>query len=151
PGSRPAPFWRLWRLWRFDPPEIRRGARPAPSIPAPRAPMKGDVGVPMSVAGTSEAMDRIRALEGAVAAGAAGPEPAILGALADPSTLVRERAIALAARHLSPEALGLLLRDDDNAILRNAAFAALERQGPYAVPYLLKLTLDGNNEVAMFA
>jgi HEAT repeat protein len=110
--------------------------------------MKGDVGA-MTAVGTSEAMDRITALEGAVGAGQ--PEPAILTALGDPSTLVRERAIALAARHLAPESLGTLLRDDDNAILRNAAFAALERQGPYAVPYLLKLTLDGNNEVAMFA
>ena len=78
-------------------------------------------------------------------------EGAILAALGDPSTLVRERAIALAARHLSPEALGALLGNGENAVLRNSAFSALERQGPYAVPHLLKLTVDGDSEVAMFS
>ncbi len=78
-------------------------------------------------------------------------EGAILAALGDPSTLVRERAIALAARHLTPETLGGLLANGENAVLRNSAFAALERQGPYAVPHLLKLTVDGDPEVAMFS
>src|SRR4051812_47518537 len=81
------------------------------SIRRPRAPMKGDVGA-MSAVGASEAMDRITALESAVGAGQ--QEAAILAALGDPSTLVRERAIALAARHLLPESLGTLLRDDEN-------------------------------------
>jgi HEAT repeat protein len=93
--------------------------------------------------------ERIVALEAAVAAD--GRETAILSALGDPSTLVRERAIALAARHLAPETLGNLLREGENAVLRNAGFAALERQGPYAVPHLLKLTLDADYEVALFA
>jgi HEAT repeat protein len=99
--------------------------------------------------GTGEASDRISALEGAMGNG--DREAAILTALGDPSTLVRERAIALAARHLSPEALGALLGNGENAVLRNSAFAALERQGPYAVPHLLKLTVGGDSEVAMFS
>jgi HEAT repeat protein len=96
-----------------------------------------------------DATDRISALEGALNNG--DRETAILAALGDPSTLVRERAIALAARHLSPETLGGLLGNGENAVLRNSAFSALERQGPYAVPHLLKLTVDGDSEVAMFS
>jgi HEAT repeat protein len=103
----------------------------------------------MTFAASSEATDRISALEGALSNG--DREGAILAALGDPSTLVRERAIALAARHLTPEALGALLGNGENAVLRNSAFAALERQGPYAVPHLLKLTVDGDPEVAMFS
>jgi HEAT repeat protein len=97
----------------------------------------------------TEASDRISTLERAIGRG--DSEQAIVEALGDASTLVREKAIALAARHLSAETLGALLRDDDNAILRNAAFAALGRQGPYAVPHLLQLTLDPNPEVALCA
>src|SRR5215207_4533786 len=103
----------------------------------------------MNLAVSPEAQDRIAALDAAAAE--TDPCPAILRALADPSTLVRDRAIALAARHLTSESLGELLRDDANAVVRNAAIAALERQGPYAVPYLVKLTVDGNSEVATFA
>jgi HEAT repeat protein len=99
--------------------------------------------------GSPEAGDRIAALDRAVTT--ADPGPAILQALADPSTLVRERAIALAARHLTTESLTELLRDDANAVVRNTAIAALERQGPYAVPCLVKLTGDANSEVATFA
>jgi HEAT repeat protein len=103
----------------------------------------------MTFAASSEATDRISALESALSNG--DREGAILEALGDPSTLVRERAIALAARHLTPEVLGGLLANGENAVLRNSAFAALERQGPYAVPHLLKLTVDGDPEVAMFS
>lgn len=77
--------------------------------------------------------------------------PAILAALQDPRPDERERAIALAARHLSPELLGRMVGDDENAVLRNSALTALERQGPYAVPHLMALSRDANLEVAMFA
>ncbi len=80
-----------------------------------------------------------------------GDAAAILAALQDPRPDERERAIALAARHLSPEALGRMVGDDENAVLRNAALTALERQGPYAVPHLMALSRDANLEVAMFA
>jgi HEAT repeat protein len=80
-----------------------------------------------------------------------GDAPAIFAALQDPRPEARERAIALAARHLTPEALGKLVGDDENAVLRNSALSALERQGPYAVPHLMALSRDGNLEVAMFA
>lgn len=80
-----------------------------------------------------------------------GDTAAILAALQDPRPDERERAIALAARHLSPEALGCMVGDDENAVLRNSALTALERQGPYAVPHLMALSRDANLEVAMFA
>ena len=75
----------------------------------------------------------------------------ILAGLEDPQPAVRERAIALAARHVSPEVLGRFVGNDENAVLRNSALSALERQGPYAVPHLTALTLGANLEVAMFA
>lgn len=76
---------------------------------------------------------------------------AIRAALEDETTLVRERAIALAARYLEPDYLATMVADDDNAVLRNAALGALERQGPYAVPCLQQMTTTANYEVAMFA
>ncbi|BDG09114.1 HEAT repeat domain-containing protein [Anaeromyxobacter paludicola] len=88
-------------------------------------------------------------LERAFSAGDDAPE--VLAALQDPRPEAREQAIALAARHLSPELLGRLVGDDENAVLRNAALAALERQGPYAVPHLMALSRGANLEVAMFA
>ena len=75
----------------------------------------------------------------------------ILAGLEDPQPAVREKAIALAARHLSPEALGKFVGDDENAVLRNSALSALERQGPFAVPHLMLLSRGANLEVAMFA
>src|SRR5262249_22674389 len=75
----------------------------------------------------------------------------IVAALQEPQPVLRERAIALAARHLAPEVLGRFVGDDENAALRNAALAALERQGPYAVPHLVALSRGENLEVAMFA
>jgi HEAT repeat protein len=81
-----------------------------------------------------------------------GPTDAeIVKALQEPQPILRERAIALAARHLAPETLGRFVGDDENAALRNAALAALERQGPYAVPHLVALSRGENIEVAMFA
>ena len=75
----------------------------------------------------------------------------IVAALQETQPVLRERAIALAARHLAPETLGRFVGDDENAVLRNAALSALERQGPYAVPHLVSLSRGENAEVAMFA
>jgi HEAT repeat protein len=75
----------------------------------------------------------------------------IIAALQEAQPALRERAIALAARHLAPETLGRFVGNDENAVLRNAALAALERQGPYAVPHLVSLSRGENMEVAMFA
>jgi HEAT repeat protein len=75
----------------------------------------------------------------------------IVAALQESQPALRERAIALAARHLPPEVLGRFVGDDENAVLRNAALSALERQGPYAVPHLVSLSRGENAEVAMFA
>lgn len=75
----------------------------------------------------------------------------IFAALEDPVTLVRERAIALAARYLEPDVLGTLVADDANDVFRNAALDALTRQGPYAVPHLKRMIHDENPEVGMFA
>jgi len=75
----------------------------------------------------------------------------IVAALQESQPILRERAIALAARHLAPETLGRFVGDDENAVLRNAALSALERQGPYAVLHLVALARGENAEVAMFA
>lgn len=75
----------------------------------------------------------------------------IIAALQESQPALRERAIALAARHLAPETLGRFVGNDENAVLRNAALSALERQGPYAVPHLVSLSRGENMEVAMFA
>jgi HEAT repeat protein len=78
-------------------------------------------------------------------------DAAIVAGLQDAQPAARERAIALAARHLAPETLGRFVGNDENAVLRNAALSALEKQGPYAVPHLMSLSRGSNAEVAMFA
>lgn len=88
-------------------------------------------------------------IEKAFQSGASDAE--IVAALQEAHPVLRERAIALAARHVAPETLGRFVGDDENAVLRNAALAALERQGPYAVPHLVALSRGENAEVAMFA
>jgi HEAT repeat protein len=93
---------------------------------------------------------RLGRLERAAASPRARVE-AILAALVDPQPLVRERAVALAARYLGPETLGALVADGDDAVRRNAGLAALERQGPVAVPYLIDLARGPDLELAMFA
>jgi HEAT repeat protein len=80
-----------------------------------------------------------------------GRDTAILAALEDESPVVRERAIRLAARYLEPAILGELVADEVNAIRRNAAISALERQGPYAVPHLRSLLARPEVDVVMFA
>ena len=88
-------------------------------------------------------------IEKAFQAGASDAQ--IVAALQESEPALRDRAIALAARHLAPETLGRFVGNDENAVLRNAALSALERQGPYAVPHLVSLSRGENAEVAMFA
>ena len=64
---------------------------------------------------------------------------------------MRERAIRLAARYVEPQVLGTLVADEVNAVRRNAAIAALERQGPYAVPHLESMLGPADDDVVMFA
>ncbi|MFL5403842.1 MAG: HEAT repeat domain-containing protein [Gemmatimonadales bacterium] len=75
----------------------------------------------------------------------------ILAALEDESPVVRDRAIRLAARYVEPAILGELVADEVNAIRRNAAISALERQGPYAVPHLRSMLGRPEVDVVMFA
>jgi HEAT repeat protein len=75
----------------------------------------------------------------------------ILAGLEDARPELREQAIAQAAQGISPEVLGRLVGDHENAVLRNWALAALERQGPYATPHLVTLARGSDLEVAMFA
>jgi HEAT repeat protein len=92
---------------------------------------------------------RVAALN-AVAEGP-GRQAAILAALEDESSAVRERAIRLAARYVEPAVLGELVADQANAVRRNAAITALERQGPYAVPHLQAMLSHAQADVVMFA
>jgi HEAT repeat protein len=97
---------------------------------------------------SGSASDRLAAL-----AAATGPdrEALVLAAFEDAAPLVREQAIRLATRYVEPEVLGTLVADGVNAARRNCALAALERQGPYAVPYLVKLLASPDGELVMFA
>jgi HEAT repeat protein len=94
------------------------------------------------------ATQRLAALDAAE-----GPEreAAILAALEDEAPTVRERAVRLAARYVEPQVLGALVADGVNAARRNGALSALERQGPYAVPYLVELLQSADSDVVMFA
>src|SRR5882724_5534246 len=96
----------------------------------------------------SNSAERLAAL-----AAATGPEreALVLASLEDVAPLVREQAIRLATRYVEPEVLGTLIADGVNAARRNGALAALERQGPYAVPYLVKLLGSADGELVMFA
>lgn len=96
-----------------------------------------------SVAGRLAALDALT--EGP------GREAAILAALEDETPAVRERAIRMATRYIEPEVLGELVADEANAIRRNAAIAALERQGPYAVRHLQTMLGRSQLDVVMFA
>ncbi|HEX7336842.1 MAG TPA: HEAT repeat domain-containing protein [Gemmatimonadales bacterium] len=93
--------------------------------------------------------ERLAALEN-LPVGARG-EAVILAALEDESAVVRDQAIRLAARYIEPQVLGALVADEDNAIRRNAAITALERQGPYAVPHLRTMLASPQVDVVMFA
>ncbi len=78
-------------------------------------------------------------------------EELILVSLGDPQASVREVAVAWAARCLEPAALMPLVADTADDLRRNAALAALERQGPYAVDCVEQMTGDRDPDVAMFA
>ncbi len=84
---------------------------------------------------------------------ASGPdrEAAILAALEDDAPTVRERGVRLAARYVEPQVLGQMIADGVNAARRNGALAALERQGPYAVPHLVESLSSADSDIAMFA
>ncbi|MGE5230531.1 MAG: HEAT repeat domain-containing protein [Deltaproteobacteria bacterium] len=99
-------------------------------------------------ASSSSAADRLARLSAAT-----GPEreALILAALEDEAASVREQAIRLATRYVEPQVLGGLVADGANAARRNGALAALERQGPYAVPYLAELLQSPDAELVMFA
>ncbi len=95
---------------------------------------------------------RIHDLDQSVAAASPAQRRTLLmAALEDEETRYREHAIDLAARNLEPEVLGVLLGNDENAVLRNSAIVALEKQGANAVPHLVELSRSPNVEVAMFA
>jgi HEAT repeat protein len=81
----------------------------------------------------------------------AGREEAILAALEDETPAIREQAIRLAARYIEPQVLGEMVADEANATRRNAAIAALERQGPYAVRHLESMLKRLEVDVVMFA
>lgn len=93
--------------------------------------------------------ERLAALNASVERGE--HQPAILAALEDEAPAVRERAIRLAARYLEPGVLAELVADEANAVRRNAAIVALERQGPYAVPQLQAMLHHPQTDVVMFA
>jgi HEAT repeat protein len=78
-------------------------------------------------------------------------QEAILAALDDEAPAVRERAIRLATRYVEPAVLGGLVADEANAVRRNAAITALERQGPYALPHLQAMLRHENQDIVMFA
>jgi HEAT repeat protein len=75
----------------------------------------------------------------------------ILESLGDGSPAVREIAVAWAARCLAPTALVPLIADEADSVRRNAALAALERQGPFALPAVAALTAAADPDLAMFA
>ncbi|MEO8139001.1 MAG: HEAT repeat domain-containing protein [Gemmatimonadota bacterium] len=75
----------------------------------------------------------------------------ILDALNDGSPAVREVAVAWAARCIEPATLLPRMADEANSVLRNAALAALERQGPFAVEAVGRMTADPDADMAMFA
>jgi HEAT repeat protein len=97
---------------------------------------------------TASSNERLTAL-----AAATGDErqQLVLAAFEDDVPAVREQAIRLATRYIEPDVLGALVADGINAARRNGALAALERQGPYAVPYLVKLLGSPDAELVMFA
>src|SRR5262249_30315030 len=56
-----------------------------------------------------------------------------------------------ATRYVEPAVLGELVADEANAVRRNAAITALERQGPYALPHLQAMLRHENQDIVMFA
>ena len=108
-----------------------------------------DLGGRMAPNGTPTVAQRLAALD--ALPDDAAREPAILRALEDESAAVRERAIRLAARYVEPGVLGAMVADGADAVRRNAALAALECQGPYALPHLQAMLSLADEDVVMFA
>lgn len=92
---------------------------------------------------------RLQELENATA----GPEAESLlrRSAIEGGPLIRERVIALAARHLEPETLGGWVACGEDATLRNAGIEALQHQGTYALDYLTRLCRGDDDEMTMFA
>ena len=88
---------------------------------------------------------------------ASGPlvldEDALRAAFDAPSSPERDRAMRRIARHADPRQLVELVGDHASAGARNGALAALERQGPIAVPVLedVLATPDADDDLVMFA
>ena len=78
-------------------------------------------------------------------------ERLVLEGLADVAAPVREAAVAWAARLLEPEVLVPLVAEGSDALLRNAALAALERQGPYARTAVERAVESPDPDLAMFS
>jgi HEAT repeat protein len=78
-------------------------------------------------------------------------EALVREAFQDPDPQVREAAIAWSARLLEPEVLVPLVAEAADATVRNAAIAAMERQGPYAAECLSRMVSDRDPDTAMFA
>ncbi len=77
--------------------------------------------------------------------------PELLDALEHPEVAMRRQAIALAARHLAPEAMLPLLRDGANATRRNGARAVLRRQTPASFEVARHLLEDADPDVVIIA
>jgi HEAT repeat protein len=75
----------------------------------------------------------------------------VLEGFRDADPAVREVAIAWGARVLEPGTLVTHLAEEADATLRNAALAALERQGPYAHDAVARLAASPDPDTAMFA
>lgn len=99
--------------------------------------------VPTSLAARLTALDRPE--------DRAERERLVLESLGDLSAPVREVAIAWAARLLEPEVLVPLVAEGSDALLRNAALAALERQGPYARTAVERAVESRDPDLAMFS
>ncbi len=80
-------------------------------------------------------------------------EAALRAAFEAPSSPERDRAMRRIARHADPRQLLELVADHKSAGARNGALAALERQGPIAVPVLEQVLAspDADDDLVMFA
>lgn len=104
----------------------------------------------MSASGAAAALaGRLEALSGPEQAAARGA--LIREELISTCPTTREVAVAWAARYLEPVELLQYMGDDADAVLRNAAVSALERQGPVAVEALAATIGGGDADLAMLA
>lgn len=80
-------------------------------------------------------------------------EEALRSAFEAPPSPERDRAMRRIARHADPRQLVGLVADHASAGARNGALAALERQGPVALPVLEEVlaSADADDDLVMFA